>query len=153
MSASFRPVGRRRGTVVLGAISGDYHGLPSAMLADMLESKHLSVIDLGSNTPSTSFAEVASQVDDLVGIGVVGTIESVIDDAARTCNDLARAFPDAVVVLGGAGVSALSVADLAAPAYLISHSADDACAAFTSAATAGSTPVQRPIESEVPAVG
>lgn len=154
MSAMFRPPGRRRGSVVLGAISGDAHGLPSAMLADMLENEHISVIDLGPNTPASSFSEVAREVDDLVGVGIVATLALPAKAAAQACTDLALEFPGALVVLGGAGVSALPQKNLDASTFAVSHSADQARELFIAAARRPTrTETDPTVTGEVPAVG
>ena len=63
--------GRSRGTVVLGAPENDFHSLPSALVADVLRGRGFSVVDLGANTPSASFAQAAAAAKRLVGTGMV----------------------------------------------------------------------------------
>lgn len=63
--------GRTRGVVVLGAPEGDYHGLATALVADVLRGRRFSVADLGGNTPAASFAEAVATSSRLVGTGVV----------------------------------------------------------------------------------
>lgn len=133
MCSLFRPPGRRRGSVVLGAIAGDTHGLPSAMLADMLEAEHIGVIDLGANTPAASFVEVATEVDDLVGVGIVASLQSVVAAGAQACVALKEQLPHALTVLGGAGVHAVSPESIQPSVDVISYSAADARGAFVAA--------------------
>lgn len=139
MSPLFRPQGRRRGTVVLGAVAGDAHGLPSAMLADMLETDHLSVIDLGSNTPVDSFIDVANELDDLIGIGVVTTVGAYALKAVETAGVLKRTFPGALIVLGGSGLRDLGADDYGDAAGVVSESAAQARQAFVEASERGRT--------------
>lgn len=134
MSSLFRPPGRRRGSVLLGAIAGDSHGLPSAMLADMLEAEHLAVIDLGSNTPTASFLEVARTIDDLVGVGIVATLTPVVDDAANACVAVKDELPHVVTVVGGAGVQGAAAESIQSRVDVVSYSAADARTAFVAAA-------------------
>ena len=47
--------GRKRGTVVVGAPAGEQHGIPSAILADLLRGVGFEVLDMGANTPAASF--------------------------------------------------------------------------------------------------
>ena len=51
--------GRKRGTVVLGAVAGEMHALPNAMVADLIRGVGFEVTDLGANTPPESFVEMA----------------------------------------------------------------------------------------------
>ena len=53
--------GRNRGVVVLGAPAGERHGLPLALLADLLRGAGWDVSDLGADVPATSFALAASR--------------------------------------------------------------------------------------------
>ena len=57
---SARP-GRTRGTVVLAAAPADRHALPTAILADLLRARQLTVIDLGADTPPEELAEIAAR--------------------------------------------------------------------------------------------
>lgn len=139
MAPMFRPAGRRRGSVVLGAVAGDTHGLPSAMLADMLESVHLSVIDLGSNTPTESFLMVAHEVDDLVGVGVVTALPSLVNEAAATARALRQALPGALIILGGSGLSDVPDDQHNDSAHIVTCTAAEARAGFTRAAASRTT--------------
>ena len=65
--------GRKRGTVVVGAPAGEQHGLPSAILADLLRGVGFEVLDMGANTPAASFAETAKEANRLVAIAIAIT--------------------------------------------------------------------------------
>jgi len=52
--------GRSRGTVVLGAPPGERHGLPVALLADLLRGSGWEIHDLGADVPAADFARIAS---------------------------------------------------------------------------------------------
>jgi MerR family transcriptional regulator, light-induced transcriptional regulator len=86
MSPHFSRPGRRRGTVVTGAVAGDTHVLPASLLSDVLRADQLAVVELGGDTPIESFVEAARSVDDLVGIclsfSVSGRDEVVRDTVA-----------------------------------------------------------------------
>jgi excisionase family DNA binding protein len=47
----FRRAGRARGTVLVAGVPGDSHGLPGALLSDVLRSAHFDVVELGPDTP------------------------------------------------------------------------------------------------------
>src|SRR5581483_8712930 len=65
--------GRKRGTVVLGAPPGEEHGLPCAIVADLLRAARFDVVDLGADTPAASFAAAAAGADRLVAVLIGAT--------------------------------------------------------------------------------
>ena len=65
MGPQFRPRGPRRGSVIIGAPSGELHGLPVALAADLLRSTGFTVVDLGADVPADAFAACARDLDDL----------------------------------------------------------------------------------------
>jgi excisionase family DNA binding protein len=100
----FLPRGARRGTVVLGAAPGDHHGLPSAILADVLRIRRFEVVDLGADTPAASFADACADRDRLVLVGVCATVKR--DRAVRDVVKAVRgAGVDVPILAGGAGVT------------------------------------------------
>jgi MerR family transcriptional regulator, light-induced transcriptional regulator len=95
--------GRKRGTLLLGAAPLDDHGLPVALLADLLRGRGFEVVDLGANVPPDSFADAAIRIPRLVGIGICATSpgnDANIDAAIRAL----RVVTSAPILVGGAGV-------------------------------------------------
>lgn len=101
MGPRFARRGRSRGTVVLGAPSGERHGLPVAMVADLIRQGGWEVSDLGPDTPADSFVHSALEVDDLVAVGVSVTSSDCLDSAAQTLTTLSRRLGDEVLVFVG----------------------------------------------------
>jgi len=99
--------GRTRGTVVLAAAPGDRHGLATAILADLLRAEHLTVTDLGADTPADELAAVAAATDRLIGIGICATtpLDRARDRELRRAVRLARKQAPGRVLLGGAAIS------------------------------------------------
>jgi methanogenic corrinoid protein MtbC1 len=97
--------GRKRGTIVIGIVEGDDHGLPSAILADALRGEGYEVLDTGANTPAVSFVDntrVASRLRAvIIGATTVGR------DAAirRTVKLLRNSDVTAPILVGGAAVA------------------------------------------------
>ena len=99
--------GRTRGAVLLGAAPGELHGLPSAILADLLRIAGFGAVDLGPNTPPESFATTAQETSRLVAV-LVGSTTTGQDSALRSVvRALRRAKIGAPVLLGGRGVQDL----------------------------------------------
>lgn len=95
--------GRSRGAVVLGAPEDDHHSLASALVADVLRGRGFSVVDLGANTPPSSFAEAVSAANRLVATGVV--VSTSIPDAEIVLVTTAiKAASAAPVLLGGVAI-------------------------------------------------
>ena len=102
MGPRFSRRGRSRGTVVLGAPSGERHSLPVAMVADLIRQGGWEVSDLGADTPAESFLHTATDVDDLVAVGVSVTSPDCLDAAAETVAMLSRHLgPEVLVFVGG----------------------------------------------------
>jgi excisionase family DNA binding protein len=109
--------GRSRGRVVLGAPSGDHHGLPTALLSDPLRGRRLGVADLGAHTPARSFAETVAKYDRLIGVGIVAS--APLDDhvIAETISAI-RSRSATPIVLGGHAIrNARHASRLGATAY------------------------------------
>jgi excisionase family DNA binding protein len=96
--------GRSRGTVVLGAPSGERHGLPVALLADLVRQAGWDVRDLGADTPPSSFAHAALHADDVVAVGVSVTTAEALPTAEAALRALREAVPAVHLVIGGRAV-------------------------------------------------
>lgn len=128
----FRRRGRNRGTIVVGAVAGDPHALPSAILTDLLTDRRFAVVDLGANTPAASFVDAARGLDDLVGIGMCAVLDDLVHDAFRQVGFVRSAMPDTLLVAGGPAM--VAAAERLGPIVdLVSRTADEACAAFEQA--------------------
>ena len=96
--------GRKRGTIVVGAPAGEHHGLPSAILSDLLRAAQYEVHDLGANTPAASFAVAATTTGRLVAVMIGVTAAGHERSAARALRELRRAGVTAPLFLGGAAI-------------------------------------------------
>ena len=103
----FRRPGRRRGTIVVGAASGDFHALPVAIAADLLRSRSFDVIDLGADVPAASFGEAARSTDRLRAV----VVSASTDAAARELSSIVDAIGDVPILAGGAGLSSAGAVD------------------------------------------
>ena len=96
----FNRPGKKRGTVVIGAPSGDQHSVPGAMAADLLRGQGFDVLDLGANTPAESFVDAARHSDRLIAVGLSATT-GPNTEAIRETISLVHSELDCPVVLGG----------------------------------------------------
>lgn len=95
--------GRSRGTVILGAPAGEAHALPVAILGDLLRLRGWDILDLGANTPPSSFVYAAGATE-AVAVGVSVTSVSCLDSAAETCAVVKAAKPGLEVMVGGRAI-------------------------------------------------
>lgn len=100
----FNRRGQTRGTVVLGAPAGDNHGLPTALLADLVRGIGFTVADLGADTPHESFVRTAQEAERLVAVAVGVTSVGNDDSVLALTQALHRDLPDTPVLVGGSGV-------------------------------------------------
>lgn len=131
--------GRTRGTVVVGAAPGDRHALPSALLADLLRSRGLRVVDLGADTPPEHLADAAAGTDRLVAVGICATseVDAAAADDLREAVRLVQERSAAPVLVGGAAAAGSDLATRAGADGSSSH-ATEALAWFESVASARS---------------
>jgi excisionase family DNA binding protein len=97
--------GRTRGSIVIGAPQGERHGLPVAIVADLLRLEGWEVSDLGADTPASSFAHTVSMMDDAVAVGVSVTHPDNLGAAAEVCAAVSALSPQVLCVLGGPAVA------------------------------------------------
>jgi excisionase family DNA binding protein len=94
------PRGRRRGTVVVAAIEGDRHTLPTTMAAVALREDHWTVHHLGSDMPIAELGSfIRTEPTDLV---VLTVTEPGVAEAAEQAATSIRALGIPVIV-GGPG--------------------------------------------------
>jgi len=93
--------GRSCGGLVVGAPSGERHGLPTAILADLMRMHGWDVVDLGPDTPTESFLRAADRMSDLRAVGISVTHSSHLGMLGSCCSALRDERPDLRIVVGG----------------------------------------------------
>ncbi len=102
MGPHFARRGRKRGDVLIGAVAGEHHAIPVALVADQLRGAGFSVIELGADTPASSFVSATKLAAAFcVLLSVTGPGH---DDTVRETVRALRAETDAFVLVGGAAV-------------------------------------------------
>lgn len=100
----FNRRGQTRGSVVLGAPSGDRHSLPSAILADLVRGAGFTAADLGADTPDDSFVRAAREAERLVAVAIGVTTPENDDGVRALTGALHAAIPGVAVLIGGGAV-------------------------------------------------
>lgn len=94
------PRGRRRGTVMVAAVAGDLHALPTAMAAAVLRDDNWRVEHLGANMPPEDIVGFCATHD--IDVAVLSVTNSQADAAVRHAVQALRESGIPVVV-GGPG--------------------------------------------------
>ena len=101
--------GRSRGSVVIGAPSGERHGLVVSMLSDLVRAAGWEVSDIGADSPASSFVSAARET---ASVAVVVSVTHA--DSLESCRDTVLAIrdaePDLPVIVGGRGIASRAVA-------------------------------------------
>ncbi len=94
------PRGRRRGTALVAAVSGDHHSLPTSMAAVTLRDDNWHVEHLGANMPPDELVHFCAEHPVTVAV-----ITSTNPDTADLANEAANALREAGIptIVGGPG--------------------------------------------------
>jgi excisionase family DNA binding protein len=100
LGPQLRSRGARRGAVVVGAVTGDTHALPTAIAADLLREARFEVVDLGADVPVESFVQAVADAVRLRAVVVSVASLPEPESLAAVC-DAVRAEVEVPVLVGG----------------------------------------------------
>ena len=103
LSARISRRGVSKGTVVIGTTATDLHTLPVMIAADLIRNEGFDVLDLGSNLPADTFAEIVAKQQRLVAVGISVTATGQAEEIAATIAAL-RSRVDVPIILGGSAI-------------------------------------------------
>lgn len=103
LSAVITHRGVSKGTVVLGTSASERHTLPVMIAADLIRIEGFEVLDLGSNLPPDTFAEMVAAQQRLVAVGVSVTAAGQAEQVQETIAEL-RKRVEAPIFLGGSAI-------------------------------------------------
>jgi len=117
LGPQLRTRGARRGTVVVGAVTGDAHALPTAIAADLLRGARFEVADLGADVPVESFVQAVAEADRL--LAVVVSVASLPDPErlSAICRAV-HAAADVAVLVGGPACDAVTAEEVGADVHV-----------------------------------
>lgn len=113
LGGQFPRRGRKRGTVVLAAPPGEYHGLPLALVANLIRHAGFIVLELGTDTPGSDVLLAIEKADDLVAVGLGVTTVDRLPSAYDVIAAVRSAHPSLPVLVGGQAVRNREMAELA----------------------------------------
>ncbi|HMG42508.1 MAG TPA: helix-turn-helix domain-containing protein [Acidimicrobiales bacterium] len=112
LGARFRRRGRSRGTVVLGAPTGERHALPIAVVSDLVRLAGFTVVELGADVPPEAFGLAARRAERPIAVGIGVTTVAHLDAARAAVARVRADAPGVPVLIGGQAVRSPEVAGL-----------------------------------------
>ena len=103
LGTRFTRPGRKRGTVVVGAVAGERHEIPGAIVADQLRGAGFDVVELGADTPADSFVTAARRhrpVCVLISVTGAGHEKAVAEAVGALRSEI-----EVPILLGGAALA------------------------------------------------
>lgn len=105
VGSRFTRRGVSKGTVVMGAPSGEEHAMAVSIIADLVRSEGWLVHDLGGNMPARSFAEAVRLSNDVVAVCVGVTMTTSVTAARESVLEIRKVLePHVPIFVGGAGI-------------------------------------------------
>ena len=101
---ALRTAGANAGHGRVGGTPREQHGLPGAILADLLRVAGFEPLDLGANTPALSFAQTALGADRVVAVLIGATTQGREAAVRKVVLALRKAEVAAPVLLGGPAI-------------------------------------------------
>jgi methanogenic corrinoid protein MtbC1 len=124
LGARFTRPGRRKGSIVLGAPTGEDHTLPVAIAADLIRLAGFTVLELGADVSTATFVAAAQRTERLVAVGISLTTPEALDAALDVRRALAEQVPGVAVLVGGQAVANPDVAEMLGSAAWAADGAD-----------------------------
>jgi methanogenic corrinoid protein MtbC1 len=105
-----------KGIFVLGTVAGDLHDIGKNLVSMVLEGNGWQVIDLGVDVKSDKFIEAINNNPDCI-VGLSALLTTTMPNMAKTVKEIKSEFPDTLVIVGGAPVTAKDADEMGADSY------------------------------------
>ncbi len=107
---------KRKGTVIMGTVSGDLHDIGKKIVSMMIEGSGWEVIDLGTDVPPERFLTAIQEHPGSV-VGLSALLTTTMLNMEKTLQEIRRASPGTRVIIGGAPVTSAFAEQIGADAY------------------------------------
>ncbi len=96
---------KRRGTFIIGTVTGDLHDIGKNLVAMMIEGAGWEIIDLGVDVSTEKFKQAAEKHPGAV-IGLSALLTTTMENMRKTVASLREDYTDMKILVGGAPVTA-----------------------------------------------
>ena len=95
---------KRKGTFVIGTVSGDLHDIGKNLVSMMVEGSGYEVVDLGTDVNSQKFIDAISLHPGCY-VGLSALLTTTMTNMEQIVKDIKAEVPDTNILIGGAPVS------------------------------------------------
>jgi methanogenic corrinoid protein MtbC1 len=95
---------KRKGTFVIGTVSGDLHDIGKNLVAMMIEGAGWEVIDLGVDVKTEKFIDAIEKHPGCI-LGLSALLTTTMGSMEKTVQEIRTRYPQKVVLVGGAPLS------------------------------------------------
>jgi methanogenic corrinoid protein MtbC1 len=95
---------KRKGTFIIGTVSGDLHDIGKNLVAMMVEGGGWEVIDLGVDAGSEKFIKAVEEKPHAV-IGLSALLTTTMENMSKIVTDIKNRYPGTKILVGGAPVT------------------------------------------------
>ncbi len=107
---------KRRGTFIIGTVSGDLHDIGKNLVSMMVEGSGWQVVDLGVDVRSDRFIEAINQYPGSV-LGMSALLTTTMESMERSVKEIKELFPNQTIIVGGAPLSNSFAMEIGADFY------------------------------------
>jgi len=108
---------KRKGTFVIGTVTGDLHDIGKNLVAMMVEGTGWQVVDLGVDVGAERFAEEIGRHEGRLAVGLSAMLTTTMLGMRDIVADLRSRFPDLPILVGGAPVNEAFRVEIVADFY------------------------------------
>jgi 5-methyltetrahydrofolate--homocysteine methyltransferase len=105
-----------KGTFIIGTVQGDMHDIGKNLVAMMVEGAGWRVVDLGVDVPPEKFLQ-ASKDNPNATVGMSALLTTTMGSMKITIDTLREAFPNLIVIIGGAPITDTFAKEINANGY------------------------------------
>lgn len=105
-----------KGTFVIGTVQGDMHDIGKNLVAMMVEGAGWRVIDLGVDVPAEKFLQAVKDNPNAM-VGMSALLTTTMGSMKVTIDTLREAFPNVIVIIGGAPITDTFAKEINASGY------------------------------------
>ena len=107
---------KAKGVVVMGTVQGDLHDIGKKIVGMIFEGGGWRVIDLGVNVTASKFIEAIGQ-NFGCAVGLSALLTTTMKNMPEIVGEIKTAYPETVVIIGGAPVTGSFASGIGADAY------------------------------------
>ena len=107
---------KAKGKFVIGTVAGDLHDIGKNLVSMVVEGNGWEVVDLGVDVKTSKFVDAVKANPGCI-VGLSALLTTTMANMAKTVQEIKTQFPETVVIVGGAPLSAKAAEQMKADGY------------------------------------